>query len=390
MPTPQQRTSSTGETTWRVRFRVDGRMLSRTFYDPDGAQTFCTWVDTLGADRALKLLEGEQQTTAAEPNRLPTLDAWADRYIESLTGASDGTKAGYRSSYAHSFSPILGSLRLDQIDRETVATALARLTRTGGREGNGYSDKTIANQHGLLSAMMATAVQDRLIDASPCAQIRLPRRTEHDDTEKRFLTEDEFWTLHDAATLHHRPILQVLVGTGIRWGEIEAVQVRAFDPNRKTLRITRAAKYAGKGKGRVIGPVKTRKSRRTIGLDDDLCAIFEEMAHNRHGDDLLVRAARGGQLNHKVIWEDVWVPACTRAGLLDPRPRIHDLRHTHASWLIGAGVDMKVVQERLGHESITTTMDLYSHLLPGAQDKAVEAMSTIWNRRTRPSLSVVS
>lgn len=386
MPTPQLRVTSTGERTWRVRYRHNGAQRSYTSYDHTDALRFCTLLETFGATKAVELVRAEFDEPDSD---VPTLDQWADRYIDSLTGAADGTKNGYQSLYRHSFGPIIGHLRLDQLDRETIATAVARLTTTGGRTGNGYSDKSIANQHGLLSAMLATAVQDRIIDASPCTQIRLPRRTEHADVEKQYLTEDEFWTLHDHTSRAYQPLLQLLVGTGVRWGEAEALQVRALDPVAKTLRVTRAAKYAGAGKGRVIGPVKTRRSRRTIALDDDLAELLAEQADGRPGDALLMRGPRGGQLNHKVVWKDVWVPACRRARLTDPRPRLHDLRHTHASWLIAEGVGMKIVQERLGHESITTTMDLYAHLMPGAQDQAVEAMAQVWSRRRRPSLTVV-
>src|SRR5690606_16391455 len=94
----------------------------------------------------------------------------------------------------------LGGLRLDQLDRELIATTIAKLTTRGGRTGNGYSDKSIRNQHGLLYAMLDAAALDGHIPANPCQHIRLPRRTEHTDTEIRFFIEDEFWNLRDQVT----------------------------------------------------------------------------------------------------------------------------------------------------------------------------------------------
>jgi len=67
------------------------------------------------------------------------------------------------------------------------------------------------------------------------------------------------------------------------------------------------------------------------------------------------------------------------------RPRIHDLRHTHVSWLIAAGVTPAVIQARLGHESITTTIDRYGHLFPDAQQAAADAASLAFGR-IRPAL----
>jgi integrase len=72
---------------------------------------------------------------------------------------------------------------------------------------------------------------------------------------------------------------------------------------------------------------------------------------------------------------NVWYPACAEAQL-DPRPRLHDLRHAHASWLLAGGADLQVVKERLGHQSITTT-EKYLHTLPTADDTALAALRRI-------------
>ncbi len=77
----------------------------------------------------------------------------------------------------------------------------------------------------------------------------------------------------------------------------------------------------------------------------------------------------------------VWRPACQAADLVN-MPRFHDLRHSHASWLLAGGADLQVVKERLGHASIMTTQR-YLHTLPSADDSAVEAFSRIRNRGTK-------
>jgi hypothetical protein len=79
----------------------------------------------------------------------------------------------------------------------------------------------------------------------------------------------------------------------------------------------------------------------------------------------------------------VWRPACGAAGLVDS-PRFHDLRHSHASWLLAGGADLQVVKERLGHASIMTTQR-YLHTLPDADETAVEAFSRIRNRGAKTS-----
>jgi Phage integrase family len=78
----------------------------------------------------------------------------------------------------------------------------------------------------------------------------------------------------------------------------------------------------------------------------------------------------------------VWRPACQAAGLTD-LPRFHDLRHSHASWLLAGGADLQVVKERLGHASIMTTQR-YLHTLPDADETAIEAFTRIRTRSIKP------
>lgn len=382
MPTPKKVTNKDGSVSYKVRYRLAGVSTSDTFYDPVDAQEFAGMIDAVGPERAVAYLD-QKLHAHAPATRVPTLNEWAVRYIDSLTGASGSTKAGYLSSFTHSFGKHLGELPLDAIDREAIARTIGKLQTHGGRANKGYSDKSIANHHGLLSAMLQTAALDGIIATSPSARIRLPRRTEHESAPKRFLTEDEFAALDEATLPHHRPVLEAFVGTGLRWGEAEALTVADLSPKLGTLRINKAAKWSGKKRLRIIGPTKTPKSNRIITVDDDLVETLERLVHHRDPRERLFLAPRGGPLRHKVFWENVWLPSCQRAGLDDPRPRIHDLRHTHASWLIAEGVSLKAVQERLGHESFKTTMDLYAHLLPGAHQEAADAMGRVWKRRVR-------
>lgn len=82
----------------------------------------------------------------------------------------------------------------------------------------------------------------------------------------------------------------------------------------------------------------------------------------------------GGRLSIQELHR-AWGPALDELGdQLRARPRIHDLRHTHASWLIAAGVPLTLIQRRLGHESIKTTSDRYGHLAEGADAAAAAAL----------------
>ncbi|WP_188585367.1 site-specific integrase [Gordonia jinhuaensis] len=150
-----------------------------------------------------------------------------------------------------------------------------------------------------------------------------------------------------------------LVSTGMRFGEATALRPGDIDVENATARVGRAWKYSG-GYSRRLGPPKTRKSRRTI----DLTPQAVEVA-GRHADgEWLFSLSSGGPVSPQGFWRRAWEPArrAAREHGLTKTPRVHDLRHTNASWMIASGIPLPMIQAHLGHESITTTIDRYGHL----------------------------
>lgn len=90
-------------------------------------------------------------------------------------------------------------------------------------------------------------------------------------------------------------------------------------------------------------------------------------------DELVFRGLRGSRIRHQNFHSRIWHPAVAASGI-GKRPRVHDLRHTHVSWLIAQGVSLPIIQHRLSHESIRTTVDTYGHLLPEAAVIAASAV----------------
>jgi integrase len=368
MRTPSEHVAKDGTTSWKVRYRRAGRQSSVTFYGPSGrteAVKFCKALDSVGVERALAYLAD------AEPDGHPgvvTLNQWADRYIRSLTGITEGTRSGYRSMYGRVWHDTLGHLPLRRLDRERIAAVVNELSAT-------RADQTTANAHGLLSAMLAQAVDDGHIQSNPCRGIRLPRRTDHETPEHRYLDHDEFSRLLACVPEHYRPLILTLAGTGIRWGEAEALTVGDVDLDGATpeVRITKAAKWCESGRPREVGPTNTRRSRRTVVLPVQVADALRTLLDGRSSSDRLFLTPRGDHLRHSQIYYQ-WKRACDRAGLV-PRPRIHDLRHSHVAWLVAANIPLPVIQARLGHESISTTIDTYGHLLPDLQAAAAHAAS---------------
>lgn len=103
--------------------------------------------------------------------------------------------------------------------------------------------------------------------------------------------------------------------------------------------------------------------------------LLVPLVASRPGDELLFTTPKGERIIHKLYWHHYWVPAvkAAQAHGLKKSPRIHDLRHTHASWLIQDGVSLFTISRRLGHASTRTTEQVYGHLMPEALQAGADA-----------------
>lgn len=356
---------------YKVRFRGPGLspktgkpiQSSETFPTKKRADEFATWVKKLGPQGALDMLyDSEQQAT------VPTLDELATDYIALRPSVEPGTRKTYERLWARVWSPRLGSLPANRVTTDDIARAVIDL-------GDTYSHKSLENQRGLLSGVLGRAVDLGHLTKNPAKGVRLPRGQEGDRVDMRIITPTEFAQIIEKVPPHYQPAVRFLFGTGCRWGEMVALQVQ--DVQLPNVRLRRALKWNPSGP-RVVGATKTKKSNRTVVVGDVMLDDLEQACAGKAGTDLVFTAPRGGPLLHRTFWSRVWRPAVEH---LTPRPRIHDLRHSHASWLLGQGVPIHVVQARLGHEKIATTVDTYSHLLPDAQIAAAAAADLAFGPR---------
>lgn len=340
---------------YKVRYRHGGKQSSQTFDTRREAQRFASLLDVLGPQRALDQLFDEQQQ-----EQVPSLDDLAEQHIELLTGVEDGTRLTYRRLWSRTWGPLLGAIPANQLGRDDIARATNTLAAT-------YSAKSLKNQRGLLAAVCERAVDQRYLTVNPTRRLRLPRAKEAERTDMRILTPDEFAGIVARLSPHYRPFVRFLAGTGARFGEVVVLEVR--DVALPNVRIRRGLKWSPDN-NRVVGATKTRRGNRTVTLPAEVQRDLAALTEGRDADALVFTAPKGGRIQHRTFWSDIWLPAVEH---LAPRPRIHDLRHSHAAWLLGQGVPIHVVQARLGHESIKTTVDTYGGLLPDAQVAAAAA-----------------
>jgi integrase len=175
----------------------------------------------------------------------------------------------------------------------------------------------------------------------------------------------------------------VLLYCGLRRGEGLALRWRNIDFQRDVMHIDETAYKLNDGTF-VIKEPKTAHSRRSVSIPLSLKLLLLEYKYDQESfksklgstllkEDFLFSKINGEPLNPQTVTH-TFHEAISKAGL---KLRLHDLRHTHATLMLKAGIHPKIVSERLGHANIAITLDTYSHVMPGLQEAAAKKFDTI-------------
>ena len=244
------------------------------------------------------------------------------------------------------------------------------------------SERTRLHIHVTLNAALNAAVDEGLIAINPATRAKAPRPQRREVGELHTWTDAELRTFLAATSADRLALLwRLLAATGMRRGEALGLKWSDLDLGAARVSIQRARVTVGYEVREQ--PPKTAQSRRAVPLDAGTVAAL--------------RAWKKQQTAERLEWGPAWVGTgwvFTRedgeplhpdrvtklfgeavAGAKVPRIRLHDLRHTHASLLLAAGVPVHVVAQRLGHADPGFTMRVYGHLLPRQQRDAAELVA---------------
>lgn len=329
------------------------------------------------AKTQMKVYEGEKITgTYIDPRAGKiTLEEfagiWWPTHLPRLTPGSAKSEGARLRNH---IIALLGDLELGEMDRLTITGWVAQML-AGDPDDEDFNrvplaPKTVRNAHGLLYSLMQAAVDNRLIRTNPCYRTGLPKTPMK---ERRYLDDAEIGRLVAAMPTHWRPMIVLMLATGIRWSEMAGLRVQHVDVLARTLRVEETRHELSGGAPLVIGPPKTEHSRRTVTYPPEVAELLVPLVSMRHRDAHMFCAPQGAELRQRKFWKQVWLRSTAAAGL--EGLRIHDMRHTHAAHLISEGVPLTGVQRRFGHSSISVTSDLYGHLLPVVDSKIDEATS---------------
>lgn len=353
--------------TYRIRDLVRGRKVTvKAGYPTKTA-----------AKKVMTVLEGQKLTGEYIDPRAGQITVedfaaiwWPTKEVSLEPGSRKSEGARLRNHIV----ALLGDLQLGEIDRLTVAGWVAQLL-AGDPEDEDFNrvplaPKTIHNAHGLFYSLMQAAVDQRLIRANPCYRTGLPKV---EFKERRYLDDAEIGRLVAAVPVHWRPMVVLMLATGLRWSEMAGLRVKRVDVLAQALRVEETRHELSGGSPLVLGPPKTEQSRRTVTYPPEVAELVVPLVSMRDRDDFVFTMPDGAELRQRRFWKSVWLRATALAGL--DGLRIHDMRHTHAAHLIADNVPLTGIQRRMGHSSIAVTSDMYGHLLPVVDENIVAAVS---------------
>jgi integrase len=313
-----------------------------------------------------------------EKPQTPTLKSYYERYSQTYmeTALRHSTRTNYESSFKVHILPELGGLRLEEITRDRVEEFAASLLKKG------LAKDTIRLRLAALGVLFNHAIEKKVVSDNPAAKVsKLYKQAKRVHEEIEPLTAEEVSLFVESVQKHspeHYPLFLCAMHTGLRSGELAGLQWGDVDFSGKFLTVRRNVVYSR------VTRTKTSKNRR-VDISDALLAELEALRRRRQ-EEWLAKGSNeipewvfsnreGGKIQIGNLKTRHFHKCLERAGLR--RIRFHDLRHTFASLLIQNREPLAYVKEQMGHSSIRMTVDIYGHLVPGANRQAVNQLPTL-------------
>jgi integrase len=339
--------------------------------------------------RDLEIEHDEGQLRRGAPR---TTGEYLEEWLKGLlaTGMSAHGRQVYRQQARKYLIPRLGHIPLRKLTRQHVKDLFAELITEGLAPGSVVKVRT-ALSSALTEAEEAGYVAGNVARQAPAPRVRRkPMVTLTEDASDQLLAAiaDPAW----------RALVLTALTTGMRRGEIVALRTSDVDLGGAVISVQQGADYGDEGL--VFSDAKTDQARRTIRLHPRTVqclathSLWLDALRRKYGNvweehDYVFPATmlwryRGRQLRpgrallpHSITQH--WA-SMREAGLVPAVMRFHDLRHSHATQLLRAGVNVKVVSERLGHGDVSVTLNTYAHVMPDMQQAAVTAMEWLLSK----------
>jgi integrase len=288
-----------------------------------------------------------------------TVAAWHGRWSAARV-VSTATGRRNASHWKNHVGPAWGGRPVGSIEPIDVQLWVRRMMDAG------TGTPTIHASVDLLSGMLKGAVRHHLIQHNPCEGLLLPKIVTQ---LPRWFTVEEVAAILKVVEEPWRTLIDLACHVGLRWGELAGLHCYRIGKDRSRIEVRDVMTRDG-----LREYPKSRRSRREVPVPPHIRGPLDRLVSGRPDDALVFTTSRGRPVGEANFRQRVWAPALKAAGV--PYARPHIMRHTAASWLVQAGVDLERVQAILGHEDYRTTKR-YAHLRPGAHDVVLDAWATL-------------
>jgi integrase len=352
---------------WYVVVDYHGRRKSKCVGSREAAEQVRRQVEA-------KLALGDFSILDPPRDKKPTFDTYADSWLKDYAQieCKRSTAKGYEGVLKQYLGPRFGKKILNEISRDDVKALIKDLI------SKDLSRNTIRNALCVIRRIFNCAIEDGLSESNPAARLgRFTRSAKTPGIKGIALTAAEVQQFLEAARQifpDYYPLFLMAVRAGLRRGELVSVQwgdlqLGSDGPNSERFILVQHNYVL-----REHTTTKSKKSRR-VDLSRELRRVLVEVRDNRLleaflkdkndiSDELVFRSPEGKILDPDNLYHRVFLPILAKAGIR--RIRLHDLRHTFGSLLIQNGASIVYVKDQMGHSSIQVTVDIYGHLIPGA------------------------
>ncbi|MGD9795247.1 MAG: tyrosine-type recombinase/integrase [Acidimicrobiia bacterium] len=367
----RKRASASG-TRWDVRYRDESRrQRKKTFERKVDAQRFANSVET-------DLVRGDW----IDPDRGRELfGQWADTWLDTIGDRKPKTRESYESIVSKHLRPRFGRAPIASIDYPTVLAYVAELRAAG------VAPKTIRNIRDVMRLIFKLAVRSGALKSNPVEDVAVGQTQRG---EMVFLEPEQIMSL--AREVEQPPpryrrgerqvdgypeyglFVRFAAFTGLRAGELVALRVKDVRMLQRRVYVHQSASEAY-GQLQIVA-TKTYE-RRSVPIPKSL---IDDLARNIAGlgqDEFVWQSPQGGPFRYSNWMKRHFKPAVERSAAPDTT-RFHDLRHTYAAMLIGQGAHPRAIMERMGHSTITVTLDNYGHLFPKLDEALDDALDSVY------------
>jgi integrase len=364
-----------GERSWELKFDLGT--------DPVTGKRLTRYHSFKGTKREaevelVRLKAGADRGEYVDPSKL-TLTEFLDRWEAWVaTQVSAKTLERYKELTAHHVRPHLGAIRIQRLKTVNFAELYGKLQKPKP-DGAGLAPRTIGHVHRLLHRVFGHAVKWGMVTINPVAAAEPPRVQR---TEITILTPDQIKSVLQA--LRGRRLYGVALtglATGMRRGEIVALRWGDVDLDSGKIRVERSLEQTNAGLA--FKEPKTKAGQRIVAIPSSVAAELRNHWREQQEQRLALGMGKSGAEDLVFPrWDgNPWPPdrlsstwAKTVSALKQPKVTFHALRHTHASQLIAAGLDVVAVSRRIGHRNPTITLTVYAHLFGNTDERAAAAV----------------